>query len=173
MPGPNPYRPILAAAALLLLASCTAPTPYGPATDRGGFTDQPIEANRFRVSFSGNTHTSRDTVETYLLYRAAEVTLASGNDWFQIAERDTEVETRFTGFTNEFGGRGFGSSFHRSGAIGGGVTTTARPINRYMSFATILVFPGDKPAENPQAYDAADVIATLGDRIIRSQDTAS
>jgi hypothetical protein len=53
-----------------------------------------IEQNRVRISFRGNTLTDRDTVENYLLYRAAEVTLSSGKDYFIVANRDTESRSR-------------------------------------------------------------------------------
>jgi hypothetical protein len=42
---------------------------------RAGYSDQQIESNRFRVSFAGNSLTARETVERYLLYRAAELTV--------------------------------------------------------------------------------------------------
>ena len=34
--------------------------------------------------------TSRETVETYLLYRAAQLTVERGFDWFEMADRNTE-----------------------------------------------------------------------------------
>jgi hypothetical protein len=49
-----------------------------------------IETNRFRVSFAGNSMTSRETVERYLLFRAAEITLQQGYDGFEMADRSTE-----------------------------------------------------------------------------------
>ena len=64
------------------LAGCETATPYQPlapgTAQSGGFTDQRLDDNHFRVTFQGNTETSRETVETYLLDRAAEVTVHSG-----------------------------------------------------------------------------------------------
>ncbi|WP_204260691.1 CC0125/CC1285 family lipoprotein, partial [Stenotrophomonas maltophilia] len=51
-----------------------------------------IESNRFRISFSGNSLTARETVERNLLYRAAELTLQQGFDHFILADRDTEQQ---------------------------------------------------------------------------------
>ena len=70
-------------------------TPYQPATasSRLGFSDEQIESNRFRVSFAGNSLTSRETVERYLLYRAAELTVQRGFDHFILVTRDTETKT--------------------------------------------------------------------------------
>ena len=65
---------VLAAA----LAGCATTTAYQPRTANSaqGYADTRLEDNRFRVTFSGNTATSRETVETYLLYRAAALALA-------------------------------------------------------------------------------------------------
>lgn len=76
------------------LVACSQPTPYQPlaaASDsRGGYSSSQIETNRYRVSFAGNSMTSRETVETYLLFRAAELTRQQGYDWFEEVRRDTE-----------------------------------------------------------------------------------
>ncbi len=78
-----------------LLAACATATPYQPTETAGyGFREQRIEDNRVRITFRGNTLTDRETVETYLLYRAAEVTLQSGKDYFVVVTRDTEEHSR-------------------------------------------------------------------------------
>ena len=75
---------LTALAGAALLSGCATPTPYqplgAPTGVRGGFTDQQIERNRFRVTFAGNQFTSRQRVENYLLYRAAELTTERGFD---------------------------------------------------------------------------------------------
>ena len=77
----------------LLLAACAGkPTPYQQAQGGYGYSEQRIEENRYRVSFAGNSATSRQTVEDYLLYRAAELTVQNGHDWFEVAARDTVQE---------------------------------------------------------------------------------
>ena len=81
-----------------LLTACATATPYQPAlSDRYGFQEQRIESNRVRITFRGNTLTERETGETYLLYRAAEVTLENGNDYFIVANRATEEHSRLQG----------------------------------------------------------------------------
>src|SRR5258708_25849705 len=76
------------------LSACETATPYQPlrhgTETSGGFTDQRLDQNHFRVTFQGNTLTSRETVESYLLYRAAEVTVSQGYDWFEAGERHPE-----------------------------------------------------------------------------------
>lgn len=80
-----------------LLAACATVTPYQPASKPGafdGFSQTMIENDRARVSFGGNSLTDRETVENYLLYRAAEIASERGFDYFTLAERKTEEKTR-------------------------------------------------------------------------------
>lgn len=171
MNGPIAYRAARLAVvvgALLLLAACGSPTPYQPVFDGYGYTEQRLEPNRFRVTFSGNSLTGRQTVENYLLFRAAEVTLISGNDHFVVVERDTE---RSTTYYSDFYGPGVfgGFSTYRSGIGFGGFTTgTTRSSDRYTAQAYIVVYPGPKPPDDPNAYDARAVMENLSSRIVRA-----
>ena len=96
-------RALLTAAAVALglgLAACETATPYvpappGPAAAAYGYRDTKIDSTHWRVSFSGNSLTSRETVEKYLLYRAAELTLQQGFDWFEETGAYTEERTRY------------------------------------------------------------------------------
>ena len=47
---------------LLALAGCTAPTPYQPTADGYGYSEQQLESNRYRVTFSGNSVMSASVV---------------------------------------------------------------------------------------------------------------
>lgn len=104
-----------AASAALLLGACTTETTYHPAMGRGfdrtGFSERQVEQNRFLVTFAGNSSTPRDTVERYLLFRAAEITLQNGGDYFLMANRDTDLQSRTyatPGFGPGWGYGGFG-----------------------------------------------------------------
>ena len=84
-------------AAIALLAACATPTPYQPLGypgAQGGYTSQPLDATHHRVSFYGNTLTSRQQVETYLLFRAAELTLQQGYACFTVVNRATDRDVR-------------------------------------------------------------------------------
>lgn len=169
MRGPK----IIALALAALLSACVDPTPYQPATDRYGFSDTRIEENRYRISFAGNSFTSREAVETYLLYRAAEVTKASGHDWFRIVEQETDSETRYRSFTTGFDRFGFWpysrrSLFRSDYLFGSFGSTEARPVTRYEAFANILMFNGEKPHDDPVAYSARDVLQRLGSTVTQS-----
>ena len=105
----KPLRHFIIAASALTLAACATATPYQPASKPGafdGFSQQMIENDRARVTFGGNSLTNRETVENYLLYRAAEVAVERGFETFTLQERDTEAKTR-THITPGLGG-GFG-----------------------------------------------------------------
>ena len=84
-----------ALAALALLGACATATPYQAAIDgNSGYSEVKIEDNRFQVEFSGNSLTDRKTVETYLLYRAAELTRLNGYDHFRVVRRETDSNSR-------------------------------------------------------------------------------
>ena len=108
-----------ALAATTALAACATPTPYQPArlTARGpvnGFSEAPLEQNRYRVAFNGNTVTSREQVEDALLLRAAELTLQQGFDHFTAVNRATERDVRYSAsprFGSSFGYGGFGGGY--------------------------------------------------------------
>src|ERR1700689_3140092 len=91
------FRHLARLTALGLLAGtllgCMQPTPYQPRLEgqNTGYTDRALTHNRYRVTFTGNTATKRDTVESYLLLRAAEVTRAAGFTSFMFDTRDTRT----------------------------------------------------------------------------------
>lgn len=157
-------------AAALLLAACGSPTPYQPVVDGFGYAEQSLETDRYRVSFSGNSLTPRETVENYLLYRAAEVTLEKGFDYFVVAEEDversTQYRTTYSGVGAPFGSV-YGTRYRSRFSAGGLATSTSRPINSYEAYANIVLRRGEKPSDNPEAYDARDVLARLDPTIVR------
>ena len=107
--------PLVAALGLLLAACAGKPTPYQPAQGGFGYSEQQTEENRYRVSFAGNSATSRQTVEDYLLYRAAELTVQTGHDWFQVVDRNTVQEDSGYGGSPAFGE---GSAVGRTWGLG-------------------------------------------------------
>jgi hypothetical protein len=163
----------LAVVCLVVVAACSQPTPYQQRQDGYGFNTVQLEPNRYRVSFYGNTSTSRETVETYLLYRAAEVTLQVGGDHFQVVERETQRDVStysnpgpYYGSSLFYGYRSYPGSYYRpySGSSYGatfGVGTT-RTTEKFEATVEFLAFRGPKPPDDPMSYDARDVVANLG-----------
>jgi hypothetical protein len=151
----------------LLLAGCAVPTPYEPASDGYGYAEQQLENDRYRVAFSGNSVTPRAVVQNYLLYRAAELTREKGHDYFTVVNQDLERTTVYygSGF-NDFGWGGPG--FRSQPAVGLGFGSySAYPIDSYTAFADIIMGDGEKSAQEANAYDASDVLRTLGPQIQR------
>lgn len=159
----------------LAVAGCMSPSPYAPRTPGadGGYTDRELTANRYRVTFTGNSVTPRETVESYLLLRAAEVTRAAGFDSFVFDTRNTKANTTyqtvptmpppdpFWGYRPGFGywgGYGF--------AYDPGVDVVAR--TKFEAYAEIVLLTPDQAAREPRALKASDVIARIGPDAIQS-----
>jgi len=179
-------------AALILaggLAACETATPYQPLQKgtavSGGFTDQRLDNDHFRVTFQGNTLTSRETVETYLLYRAAELTVAQGFDWFETVDRHTERDKRTYVDPDPFYGPGYafgywrpswsyygsGYGWRRWGPFWGDPfwadSVQIQTVQKFQATAEIVMGHGPKPAADARAFDARAVVANLGPKILR------
>lgn len=158
---------LLALGLAATLAACATATPYQPSRDgQGGYSEQRIENNRYRIRFIGNSSTPRETVENYMLYRAAELTLNAGYDYFIMSANDTEARTRYSQSVSAYGGPGWGWGWGRGGwrpydGIGFGVSS-AMPITDYNAQAIVLMLKGQKPDGDPAAYDARAVRESLG-----------
>jgi len=182
-------RMVAAVALAALLTACATATPYQPniagQKAQGGFSDRRLESDRYQINFAGNSVTSRETVERYLLYRAAEVTVQAGYDWFETADRRTDREARAVidnyGYGYGWGGYGYGPyGYWRPawrGYYGGywgpwgdpfwGGSTQVRTIEKFQASAEILLHKGPKPAGDPRAYDAREIMTNLGPSILR------
>ena len=173
-------RPALALAlAATALTACATATPYQPAGmgSRYGYSEQQLERDRYRVAFAGNSVTSREQVEMSLLLRAAELTAQGGYDWFATVNRATDQDSRYSVSPSPFSaqyGR-YWSPYWRF--YRGGIWTSANPfwdrdvdvqrIDRYEASAEIVMGRGAKPAGDPNAFDAREVIQNLGPRVTR------
>jgi hypothetical protein len=153
----RPVQKTLAAVVtLLFLAGCattTAPE-YRPRPPGGmvGYSDLELAPNRYRVSFSGSTASTRDDVESYLLRRAAEVTLQTGHTHFVLNNRDTERNTYYAGYP------GYYRPWEGYDPYWGGNGWSA---NSYSAYADVLMFDAQEAANNPQAIDALSLLQRL------------
>lgn len=163
------------------LSACVTETPYAPAAYRGaqGYFETQLENDRFRVNFAGNTSTPREVVENYLLYRAAELTVQQGYDWFEMAGRNTRRETEtFTTRDPPMGyyvpvTRWYGLNDYRTYLIWQPIYGTGG-VRRdtYESFtagAEILLRRGAKPPGDALAFNAREVMANLGPTLRRPE----
>ncbi|MET0273035.1 MAG: hypothetical protein ABW360_08600 [Phenylobacterium sp.] len=185
-------RSVAFAAALALaagLAACATPTPYQPnlpgQQTSGGYSELRVETNRFRVTFAGNSLTSRETVESYLLFRAAELSVQNGYDWFSIVDRATDRDARTyvepDPFYRPWYGPGYGYWRPSWRYFGRGYgwrswdpyfgdpfwadRVDVRTVDKYEASAEIVMGKGAKPADDPRAFDARAVTQNLQPRI--------
>ena len=153
-----------------LLTGCMTPTPYAPRTEgqRTGYTDRALTQTRYRVTFTGNSVTPRETVENYLLLRAAEVTRAAGYSAFMFDTRNTSANQTYDAVPYGSPGpwglrRGFGGWGGWGGwgyAYDPAVDVIVR--TNYEAYAEIVLLRPDQVAREPRAINAADVISHLG-----------
>lgn len=106
---------------LALIAACASNAPYGAATKSGGqgYIVQPIEADRFRVSY---TDQDAAKARSRALYRAAELTREQGAEWFNVISAFDDVDTRHSGGSSVGIGAAGGSSGRTSVGVGVGIS---------------------------------------------------
>ena len=175
------------------LSACATATPYQPkitsGATTGGFSDQRLEGDRYRVAFAGNSLTSRETVERYLLYRAAELTVQQGYDWFETADRRTDRTSRTVVDTDPLARPGFGygydygfwrPSWRYFGPRLGWRSwdpfgrdpfwperMETRTIEKFEASAEILLLKTPKDAADPASFDARQVVANLAPKVTK------
>lgn len=162
---------VLSFLAVFGAGACVTATPYQPAsTEHGyGYAEAPIETDRVRIVFRGNTVTDREQVEDYLLYRAAELALLRGAQYFILTQRDTEADTRLVDIG--VGGSRFSHFYYHP--LHGWASfrdpfwddRSWREITRYEASAEVFFGFGPKPEGDPHAYDASEVQQTLRARV--------
>jgi hypothetical protein len=189
--GTNRARGLLGAAAMaLVLAGCatSGSTPYQPASSanavQGGYSEVRLTEDRYSVTFAGNRLTSREQVEAFLLYRAAELTVQQGSDWFVILDKETERQVErevrrdplynpwfhqdyfyWRPYWRYYGPRAgwrtwnpyFGDPFWAN-------RVDVQTVERYEATAEIRCGKGAMPVEG-RAFNAREVIARLGPKV--------
>jgi hypothetical protein len=144
--GADGVRPVpLLWALAVLVAGCT-PSLYRPLILEDGYASTRVNTDTFSVMFQGNKYTPRDTAETYALYRAAELTLESGFDYFVVIGGNSRAlyGASVASFTSTAGGEG------------------SEPI----VVVLFKAFKGEKPGG--AAYSAREVLRELEPSITRS-----
>lgn len=162
------FRAALLLAALVAGGCATRPTPYQPMLEGYGYSEQQLESNRYRVTFVGNEATSRSAVENYLTYRAAEITLQHGYDYFVVVEQSVQPGVPAgRGKPNIGIGFGIGSWGGSSGGSVGVSTSTGGGAAAlgYLGQLQFLAYKGEVPQDRPQALDARAVKASLAPQV--------
>ena len=140
-------------AAVLTTACATVPE-YQPRTPGStvGYRDVQLSPNRYRVTYSGSYDSTRDDVETYLLRRAAEVTLLNGYTHFVIQKRETHATPDYA--ANRYGFYPYG--YYPYSGYGGYAPS-------YSSYAEIMLLKGPETANAANVVDAQRVLVSLND----------
>ena len=177
--------------AILLISGCATPTATAPAyrpqaTDEGaGYADQQIDAMRYRVSFFGDTQTTRAQVEDYLLRRAAEITVRAGYNYFVFDNRSIETDTNLYRTTDNWdptNGLAFGlgrrypgrsEHFAKGSVPAFWSEKEAVPITHYTARSEILMLPPDQLAMNPGALAAREILRYLSPEFLAGAGAAS
>lgn len=148
-------RLFILAAAASLLAACASQTAYQARSEdnRYGYAETQLEPNRVRISFNGNTMTDRETVDTFLLYRAAESTLEHGYDYFVVLNHNVAENSRY---------ESTGAARPRFGGV------SYREVSNYNAVADIAMFHGRKPPLLADAYDARAIQVNLQGRVMHA-----
>jgi hypothetical protein len=162
------YRPtcLLSILALLVLTACARPTPYQAATTSGGhgYSERQLDADQYRIGFDGNGITTRQTVDLYLLYRAAELTQENGFDYFIVGNRQDYIDPQ------GLAGRQSQISFARRQEllIGSGIRARfgEEVVDHYGAEIDILMQKGQAPRSG-NVYNASEFLAQSKSAIIR------
>lgn len=161
-------RLLIASALSTLLVACASGPIYRPAPQPGdyGYRDTMLTSQQFRVSFSGDDGTARETVENFALFRAADVALSHGANRFHIVSHETSPITSY----NDYGpsanfGYGFGYPYWGTGF---GYNTGGFSQTRYETVLMIRIGP-DVPDQGPEIYDANQVKQNLAPIVAADQ----
>lgn len=160
-------RGVIILAACATLTACA--TPYGGMGPMGGVKARRLDDTTILVSGRGNGFTSQERLQTYLLRKAAEETIAAGYDLFLITGgRDTTRQAMIntpgqsysstSGNAQLVGNQVFGSAQTTTTYVPGQSFAVVRPGGNLM----IKLYRGQKPANAPNGlFDAREVLRYL------------
>jgi hypothetical protein len=157
----------LIAASALMLSACASLAPYGPQQSaRGqGFSEQRIEANRFRVTYNGVG--APGPVADRALFRAAQLTVDQGYDWFEVTQRWIDGRPDSAGGVRPSVSIGAGSSRYgrwSTSGVGVGLGLDLSGPQATSTTLEIVMGRGQRP-NRPDAYDARGVQDAIRPRL--------
>ena len=151
----------------LLLGACVLqPTSYKAKGDsRYGYSEQRLESDRYRVRFSGNDVTDRDTVQNYLLFRAAELTLANGYTHFRMLDQQVdEIEDDQSVIVSA------GHGVYSYPLIFGTRISTIKGSSLFEAGAQFKMLQAAPTTDDGYVFNAAEVKRNVGPRIVLPED---
>jgi hypothetical protein len=154
----------VAVAAAATLAACQTTPTYSAAAspNAAGYSETQIESGRYTVTYRAPGGADAQTLQNYVLLRAADLTLANNREWFWVDRRNLDGRGVSSGPSigiglgggsfGHHGGVGVGAGF--SFPIGGGGPTAT------VAALDIRFGDGPKP-DDPNAYDARSTVMHL------------
>jgi len=150
-------RHLLSLVIALGIAACS--TPYQATFLSGGYSEKQLEPEVWQIEFGGNGLTTQETVQTYWLYRSAQLTLEKGYDGFEIVSNTNLVLAE-------------PPSIEIAAAAGGGAHYTYHPVYipmytggdsgpKYTVNGNIRLLRAPIQAKPPKVFDAAQLKTTL------------
>ena len=103
---------------LIILSNCS--TPYQPKGTLGGYSEEKILTNMYKVEFAGNQHSKPEVIQNYLMYRCAELTQEMGYEYFTIINEERHFHEHSVRPTRD-------ASFKTRTSMSGGTRTTVSP----------------------------------------------
>ena len=75
---------------ILIFINCS--TPYQPKGALGGYSEERMLDNMYRVEYQGNQHSKPEKIQNYLMYRCAELTQEKGYEYFAILSEERHFD---------------------------------------------------------------------------------
>lgn len=155
----------VAAGMTLALALAGCATPYQDMGYRGGVKVIQVDAHTFMVQSQGNAYTDKTMVVLYAVRRAAEQTLANGDEWFRMKgatdsdRRETVVVPgSSTGYTNA---SVMGTANMATGMATTNTYSTPGYVETYFKPGAVIVFESGAGPRPERAKDAREVLKYL------------
>ena len=118
-------KKILLITFLFILSNCS--TPYQKNSFTGGYKDNQLSHNSFRVVAKGNAFTSLDKVQNIVLMRAAELTVNNNYDIFEVIKSSTRINSSIVSSPRETITTHTPGQAPTSTVYGGNISTIKKP----------------------------------------------
>jgi len=145
----------------VFLTNCS--TPYQPKGTLGGYSEEKILDNLYRIEFEGNQHSKPEKIQNYLLYRCAELTQEMEYAYFAIISDERHFDENSVRPER-------GVSFQTTTSMSGGTRTTVSPDFQTATSSTkytgvyVIKFLNDIDEKYKNAvFNVDDVISKLSE----------
>jgi len=145
----------------IFLTNCS--TPYQPKGSIGGYSEEKILDNLYRVEFEGNQHSKPEKIQNYLLYRCAELTQEMGYEYFAIINDERHFDEHSVRPER-------GASFQSRSSMSGGTRVVASPdfqnatsSTKYTGVYVIKFLESIDNKYKNAVFNVDDVISELSD----------